>query len=79
MKISLDIRDDLFIKIELMSKLSGLSVQSILKEAVWREANRVKPLIAEFVEKGYLDNEEKNAVDLLRYPAPIRPESIKTT
>jgi len=74
MKLSLEISDALFIKIELFSKLSGLSVPAILKEAIWREANHVKPLIIELMEKDYIDNENKNCVNLLRHSAPIRPK-----
>ena len=69
----LEIHDGLFVKIELLARLSGLPVKSVLKEAIWREANQVMPLIQEYIEKDYIDNENKDAVELLRYSAPIRP------
>lgn len=68
-KIILDIPISLLSNIELLSKLTGLSVPAILREAIWREANHFKPFVKELMEKDYIDNESKNCVNLIRYSA----------
>jgi hypothetical protein len=48
MKITLDIGDKTFLQLKELSRLSGLSIRLLLCEAIWREANNLKPLTSEF-------------------------------
>lgn len=58
MKINLDIEDGLYIKLKMLQMLSGLPIEALIKEAIWREVNHAKPLMTEFMEQGF--TEEKN-------------------
>lgn len=56
MKIVLNIEDKLYIKLTLLTTLTRLPMDALLKEAIWREANYAKPLMKKYMEEGFEKN-----------------------
>jgi hypothetical protein len=58
-KIILEVPETLYIKLKMVSTLSGLPVKAIMAEGLWREANNWKPMIIDYMETGIMDEEKK--------------------